>query len=111
MLSEVLVGLSTQKGENWDNIFAEDVVNHLFERDKEGSAGKSIEEREKQEGSGMDLVAINIQRGRDHGIPSYNVLREECGLGRAKSFEDFAEEMIPGTVSKTKSFTLSKQQY
>ena len=27
-----------------------------------------------------DLVSRNIQRGREHGIPSYGVLREECGL-------------------------------
>jgi hypothetical protein len=37
---------------------------------------------------GIDLVALNIQRGRDHGLPGYVKYREICRVGRATSFND-----------------------
>ena len=41
---------------------------------------------------GLDLVAMNIQRGRDHGIPHYNELRQQLGLGRKNSIEDISPD-------------------
>jgi hypothetical protein len=40
----------------------------------------------------VDLGAIDIQRGRDHGILSYNDLREAFGLERVDSFYDITGE-------------------
>nr|KAG5696175.1 hypothetical protein BaRGS_021660 [Batillaria attramentaria] len=47
---------------------------------------------ENQEGArkGFDLVSLNLQRGRDHGIPPYNDVREALGLSRVTSFSDSA---------------------
>lgn len=39
--------------------------------------------------SRRDLMAINIQRGRDHGLPDYNTAREAYGLKRRDNLDDF----------------------
>ena len=91
-------GLSKTPGDPWDNVFAEDIVNHLFENpDKPGS--------------GSDLVALNIQRGRDHGIPGYNALRELCGKPKANNFDELSDTMVPGKQLKLNllSYTLKNR--
>ncbi|MEO6970690.1 MAG: peroxidase family protein, partial [Chthoniobacterales bacterium] len=39
-------------------------------------------------GTGFDLPALNIQRGRDHGLPSYNQVRIDYGLAPKASFAE-----------------------
>lgn len=34
----------------------------------------------------LDLASINMQRGRDHGIPGYNILRQDYGLSSLTNF-------------------------
>lgn len=44
---------------------------------------------------GLDLVSLNIQRGRDHGIPGYTKWREYCGLPKPLKFTDLTSVMDP----------------
>lgn len=35
---------------------------------------------------GLDLIAMNIQRGRDHALPTFNALRVQFGIPKAVTF-------------------------
>jgi hypothetical protein len=50
---------------------------------------------------GFDLAALNIQRGRELGIKSYNDLREAFGLARKATFEDISTDAE--TVARLKA--------
>jgi len=71
-----------EPSQSLDNHFTEELTNHLFQ-DTNSSFG-------------MDLVTINIQRGRDHGIPGYNFFRQACGLTRLSSFQQLDAVMAEG---------------
>jgi len=79
-LDKFLIGLATQPRQKYDNLFSEELTNHLFQG--------------KNKSFGLDLVALNLQRGRDHGLPGYNAFRELCGLTRATDFDQF-NDFIP----------------
>lgn len=44
-------------------------------------------------GTLMDLAARNIQRGRDHGLPGYNAVRQAFGLKRYGSFAEITDDV------------------
>ncbi|XP_074040199.1 peroxidase [Leptinotarsa decemlineata] len=52
---------------------------------------------------GIDLKAFDIQRGRDHGLATYNDFREFWNMRRAERFEDFLDLITKDNVEKLAS--------
>lgn len=71
----ILQGLYRQSAERIDTMVVDAVRNFLF-----GPPGAG----------GFDLAALNIQRGRDHGLPDYNTLRQAV-LGPGAAITSFAD--------------------
>ncbi|XP_071849980.1 salivary peroxidase/catechol oxidase-like [Apostichopus japonicus] len=58
----------------------------------------------------LDLIALNIQRGRDHGLPSYLDYRKFFGLSDVKSFEDLKAISRPEDVEVFKTVYSSVEE-
>ena len=76
-IDPIVRGMIRKRCQAIDTIAADGLRNHLF--------GTST--------SGFDLVSLNIQRGRDHGITDYNSLREAYGLKRFERFEEISNDL------------------
>jgi len=76
-LHRLLRGLASQRALKRDEFITPELTNHLFQ-----TPGFPF---------GLDLAAINIQRGRDHGIAPYSAWRVPCGLSPILSWDDFGK--------------------
>ncbi|KAG1679873.1 Peroxidasin [Nymphon striatum] len=85
-LDRIVLGVANEPSQSVDNLVSPELTNHLFKKHNSGP--------------GMDLFSMNIQRGREHGIPAYNKWRKVCGLRVLKSFEDLYSVMQPGIATK-----------
>ncbi|NXY48386.1 PERM Myeloperoxidase, partial [Ceuthmochares aereus] len=68
-----------------NQLLVEELQNHLFEQ---------------TEIMGLDLAALNMQRGRDHGLPGYNSWRRFCGLSQPQDLEKFSEVLGSSKLAK-----------
>lgn len=82
-IEPLLRGLATQSMQEVDLQVIDDVRNFLF-----GPPGAG----------GFDLVSLNIQRGRDHGLADYNRVRLAFGLDPVTSFSEISS--VPAVREK-----------
>jgi hypothetical protein len=97
-IGAVLKGEADGNGQAVDNMVIDEIRNLLF-----GNAGAG----------GQDLIAIDIQRGRDHGMESYTAMRASLGLPPVTSFAQITsnvtvqkelEEAYPGGINTVDAF-------
>ena len=78
-IAPVLRGLASQVAQDIDPYVDDGVRNFLF-----GPPGAG----------GLDLASLNIQRGRDHGLPSYNQVRIDCDLPPVTDFAEISSDPV-----------------
>lgn len=78
-IEPVLRGLCAQTAQEVDAKVIDEVRNFLF-----GPPGAG----------GFDLASLNVQRGRDHGLPSYNAVRAAVGLAPARTFAEVTPDPV-----------------
>ncbi|XP_036323831.1 peroxidase [Rhagoletis pomonella] len=89
VLDEYFMGLMNQVAQAMDDSITQEVTNHLFK--KEGAR------------YGLDLVAFNMQRGREFGLPGYMEFRKFCGLPTSTSWEEMFGSMPNDTILRYES--------
>ncbi len=80
-IEPLLRGLASQVQQETDAKIVDGLRNLLFGPPSGGPVA-----------NGSDLASLNIQRGRDHGLGSYNDVREALGLTRKDNFSDISSD-------------------
>ncbi|XP_075148302.1 peroxidase-like [Haematobia irritans] len=94
-----------QSGDNFDDL-VRGLITQLQKR-ADDNLDKEIKyylDRNGVEQFGVDLKAVDIQRGRDFALASYNDYREYCGLRRAYRWSGFGMEISFEKISLLRKF-------
>jgi hypothetical protein len=86
LIDQLLRGAASQSSEEIDVKLVDAIRNVMF-----GPPGAG----------GTDLAAVDIQRGRDHGLPDYNTLRDAYGLSTVTSFNQITSDAGLGASLST----------
>ncbi|KAK8751902.1 hypothetical protein OTU49_010978, partial [Cherax quadricarinatus] len=89
LLDDIVRSFTQLPIQSFDPFVTQELSNHLFQTPKFNF--------------GMDLMSLNLHRGRDHGIATYNDIRHICGLPRAQSFKDLLDQISPEVVERLAS--------
>ncbi|KAK3795780.1 hypothetical protein RRG08_062654, partial [Elysia crispata] len=76
-MDSLLAGILEDTAQRVDRWYSRGMTNHMFET---------------LPFKGLDIVSLNIQRGRDHGLPRYNEWRQECGFSPISTFDDMGRD-------------------
>jgi len=98
-IEPIIKGLATQKQELINAQIVNSLRNSLFNTPRLPFA------------IGLDLAAINIQRGRDHGMPDYNTVRAHFTGKRAINFSMLAEDHFRGGNVGITIHAILKEQF
>lgn len=90
-IENMIAGLLDQAPQTVDEFFTTEISDHLFQKNR------------RRENFGEDLLSLNIQRGRDHGIPSYNRYRKYCGLRTLSDWNNRPTELSEDYWTKLQS--------
>lgn len=88
-IESIFLGLINEPASKYDTNMADTLQHHLFEFVASDGSIRAI-----------DLLAANINRGRDHGLAPYVEFRKKCGLAPAYSFQDFSDVMSFESIQK-----------
>lgn len=84
-IDSVLRGVAMTRAQQFDGMIVGEVRNFLF-----GPPGAG----------GFDLASLNIQRGRDHGLPDYNAIRVGMGFEPVLRFDEIhPQEAVWGRLA------------